>query len=49
MEGLQINHNIQVTNKSSETAIKYTHIMTVTNKNYVHKDIKSRKHSGNAC
>jgi hypothetical protein len=42
-------HNIKMDNRSFENVAKLKYLrMTVTNKNLIHNDIKSRPNSGNA-
>jgi hypothetical protein len=43
-------HNLQIANKSHENVEKFKSLRAaVTNKNYIHEEIKSRLNSGNAC
>jgi hypothetical protein len=44
------NQNIRTANKSFENVAKFKHLqMTLTNKNDIHDEMKSRLNSGNAC
>jgi hypothetical protein len=43
-------HNVKIVNRSFEDVAKFKYIgTTLTDQNYVHKEIKSRLNSGNAC
>jgi hypothetical protein len=43
-------HNIKIANRSFEDVAKFRYLgTTLTDKNYMHKEIKSRLNSGNAC
>jgi hypothetical protein len=43
-------HNIKITNKDLEKVAKSRYSTLIgTNENYIHKEIKSRLNSGNAC
>jgi hypothetical protein len=44
------NRNIRAVNESFENVAKFKHLgLTLTNKNDIHNEIKSRLNSGNAC
>jgi hypothetical protein len=44
------NQNIRISNESFENVVKFKYLgMTLTNKNDIHDEIKSRLNSGNAC
>jgi hypothetical protein len=44
------NHNLLIANKSSENMAMFKHTgTTITNQTCIHKEIKSRLNSGNAC
>jgi hypothetical protein len=44
------NHNLMTTNISLENVAEVKYLgMTITNQSYIHKKIKSRLNSGNAC
>jgi hypothetical protein len=44
------NQNIRIANESFESVTKFKYLgMTLTNKNDIHDEIKSRLNSGNAC
>jgi hypothetical protein len=44
------NHNIKIDNKSSERVEEFKYLgATLTNRNSIHEEIKSRLKSGNAC
>jgi hypothetical protein len=44
------NHNIKIDNKSFERAEEFIYLgTTLTNRNSIHEEIKSRLKSGNAC
>jgi hypothetical protein len=43
-------HNLLTANKSFENVVKFKYIGTrITIENFIHQEIKSRLHSGNAC